>query len=479
MPQLHSSPEPIIPQRRNNTVPIISISHEEVNSNQQHNQISNASPRKFSPQQSPVNSQNQVKYSDSSFSRNNNQIITRERQNSTSAVPDNRQNNLQNTPLIRPRSRSVVNEQIGPQIPGISNVSVPHRIKTSNLQRNEHRRSRSIPNINRSYNSPSSSPVSSPKSLYNKRHSQTFDSPTSISPNPFQYKPRDQAFNETFTINGKSIPLSLQPRSSPGMNQSYKGYPNKVNGQNSQKYSMGTNKGTHQKFVIGHYSPSTTPLPSPKMPQIKVLQEENVVTNDQDSPSTTPLPSPRFAHRNISNNNSNHESRVTAANTPASTPIIITPKITLEDSDLDDSEEESLISYRSYRNNLTKSSSSSYDPSKPTEVPTLRVNYFRSDTPDTPSEQLSANESEDISSEDEYENKLESVKDESESDVTQSSKCANKKKEQILAIDEYGFVYDISEEDIPPGADRIQRMFVSQRKMCLQNWKFFIYIYLF
>ncbi|CAG8694414.1 9396_t:CDS:10 [Rhizophagus irregularis] len=394
MPQLQSNPEPIIPQRRNNTVPIISISHEEVNSNQQNDQIINANPKNLPPQQSPVNSQNQIKYSDPSFSRNNDQIVTRERQNSTSAVPDNRQNNLQNSPIGRPRGRSMVNEPKGRQIPGISNASVPRRIETSNLQRNEHRRSRSIPNINRSYDSPSSSPISSPKSLYNKRHSQTFDSPTSITPNPFQYKPRDQAFNETFTVNGKSIPLSLQPRSSPGMKQSYNGYPNKVNGQNSQKYSMGINKGINQKSVIGHYSPSTTPLPSPKMPQIKVLQEENVVLNNQDSPSTTPLPSPRFAPRNIPNNNLNYEGRVTAANTPAPTPVIITPKITIEDSDLDDSDldqEESLISYRSF------------------QAPTLRVDYFRSDTPDTPSEQLSANESEDI-------------------------------------------------KDIPPGADRIQRI---------------------
>ncbi|PKC02939.1 hypothetical protein RhiirA5_363685 [Rhizophagus irregularis] len=463
MPQLQSNPEPIIPQRRNNTVPIISISHEEVNSNQQNDQIINANPKNLPPQQSPVNSQNQIKYSDPSFSRNNDQIVTRERQNSTSAVPDNRQNNLQNSPIGRPRGRSMVNEPKGRQIPGISNASVPRRIETSNLQRNEHRRSRSIPNINRSYDSPSSSPISSPKSLYNKRHSQTFDSPTSITPNPFQYKPRDQAFNETFTVNGKSIPLSLQPRSSPGMKQSYNGYPNKVNGQNSQKYSMGINKGINQKSVIGHYSPSTTPLPSPKMPQIKVLQEENVVLNNQDSPSTTPLPSPRFAPRNIPNNNLNYEGRVTAANTPAPTPVIITPKITIEDSDLDDSDldqEESLISYRSFRNNSAKSSSSSSsssDPSKPAEAPTLRVDYFRSDTPDTPSEQLSANESEDISSEDEYENKIE-VKDDCESEASQPSRSANKKKDQILAIDEYGFVYDIAEEDIPPGADRIQRI---------------------
>ncbi|GBB87750.1 hypothetical protein RclHR1_14230004 [Rhizophagus clarus] len=452
MPQLQSSPEPIIPQRRNNTVPIISISHEEVNSNQQHNQILNVNSQKTPPQQSSVNSQNQVKYSDPSFPMKNDQIVTRGRQNSTSAIPDNRQNSLQNFPKGRPRGRSIVNEQNSPQIPGISNAPVPRRIETSNL--NEHRRSKSIPNINRFYDSPSSSPVSSPKSLYNKRHSQTFDSPTSISPNSFQYKSRDQAFNETFTINGKNIPLSLQPRSSPGIN---KGYPNKVNGQNSQRYPMGINKSILQKSVIGHYSPSTTPLPSPKMSQIKVLQEGNVVINDQDSPSTTPLPSPRFVPRNISNKNSKYEGRVIAANTSTPIPVIITPKITLEDSDLDDSDdEESLIAYRSPRNNSTKSSSS-HNPSKPTEVPTLRVGYFRSDTPDTPSEQLSANESEDISSEDEDENKIE-VKDGSESEVTQSSKTANKKKDQILAIDEYGFVYDISEEDIPPGADRIQRI---------------------
>jgi len=456
MPNLQSNTEPAIPQRRNNTVPIISISHEE-NSVQQNNQILNANPSKLPPQQSPVNSQNQVKYSDPSFSRNNDQIVTRGRQNSTSAVPDNRQNNLQNSPIGRPRGRSIANELNGPKIPGISNVSVPRRIETSNLQRNEHRRSRSIPNINLSYDSPSSSPVSSPKSLYNKRHSQTFDSPTSISPNPFQSKPNDQTFNETFTVNGKNIPSSLQPRSSSGMKQSYKGSPNKVNGQNLQKYSMGSNKGINQKSVIGHYSPSTTPLPSPKMPQIKVLQEENVVVNDQDSPSTTPLPSPRFAPRNIPNNNSNYDGRVTATNTPTSSPVLITPKITLQDSDLDDSDtEESLISYRSFRKNSTKSSSSS-DPPKPTEVPTLKIGYFRSDTPDTPSEQLSANESDDISSEDEYENKVE-VKDDCDSEVTQPSKSACKKKDQILAIDEYGFVYDVAEEDIPPGADRIQRI---------------------
>ncbi|RIA98673.1 hypothetical protein C1645_50584 [Glomus cerebriforme] len=460
MPQV-SSREPIIPQRRNNTVPIISI-------NQEHETIN--SRKIYQPQSSPVNSQDQVKHSDSSFSRSNDQIVTRKRQNSTPTVSVNRQNYIQNSP-----NGPSINDPNGPQIPS---TSVPHRIETSKIQRNEHHRSISTPTINRSYDSPSSSPVSSsPKSINNKRHSQTSGSlsSSSTSSKPFQYKSHDQTFNETFTINGKNIPPALQPRSIPGMNQSYQGYPGRANGQNSplnsriqnpqqkqQKYPMGIHDGIHQKSVIGHYSPSTTPLPSPKTPQLKVLQEENVVLDDRDSPSTTPIPSPRFASRKMFNNNSNYEVRVSPVNTPASTPIIITPKITLEDSDLDDSDidqEETLISYASSRNNSMKSSSSSYDPPKPAEVPTLKVERISYSRSDTPSEQLSANESEDISSEDDYENK--EVKSESESDKTQTNKPAKKKKEPILAIDEYGFVYDVSEDDIPPGADRIQRMFVS------------------
>ncbi len=160
-----------------------------------------------------------------------------------------------------------------------------------------------------------------------------------------------------------------------------------------------------------------------------------------------------MTNNNYNNNNlGSHEGRVTATNTPSSTPVIITPKITLEDNDLDnsDDDQETLIAYASSSSN--KSSSSSNYPSKPVQVPVLKVDHLSDSRPDTPSEQLSTNESE-VSS-------LVEEKNESESGETQSRNPA-KKKDQILAMDEYGFVYDVAEGE--DGVDRMPRMFVFQR----------------
>ncbi|CAI2174306.1 15608_t:CDS:10 [Funneliformis geosporum] len=381
--------------------------------------------------QSLINGQNQSNHSDSS---NND---TRKPQNFTTIIPGKSQNNMQSV-------------TIGQQhILGMSIDPVPHRIVTSK-SRDDHYRSGSISNSDIS--SQSSSLASSPVSIYNKGRSQVFGSPLNspTSPKSIQYKSRNPIFNISngaSMVNGSitSDSISSPPRSPFGRNS-----PSPIP---QRKFSIAT--------TIGHDSPSTTPLPSPKLTQIKVIQEEQILLDGRYSTSTTPLPSPRFIPRNMINNNNNHqfgssEGRVTSANTPAPTPVIITPKITLEDSDIDDSDddqEESLIAYASSSNNSTKSSSSN-NPSKTTEVPALKVENASDSISDTPSEQLSTNESEEISSEDD---KVEE-KNESESGETQSNKSAKKEKNENLTIDEYGFVRDVTEEDIPPGVDRIQRI---------------------
>ncbi|CAG8519736.1 12364_t:CDS:10 [Funneliformis caledonium] len=383
-------------------------------------------------QQPPINGQNQSNHSDSS---NNDQIITRKPQNFAPIIPGNGQNNMQNVIIERPL--------VTTNITGMSNDPVPLTSKS----RDDHHRSGSISNSDISVQS--SSIASSPVSINNKGHSQIFGSPLNspTSPKSFQFKSRNHKFNipnGTSTVNGStsSESISSPPRSTFGRNSP--SIP-------QRKFSIAS--------TIGHDSPSTTPLPSPKLTQIKVIQEEQILLDGRYSTSTTPLPSPRFVPSNMINNNNHQfgsdEGRMTSANTPAPTPVIITPKITLEDSDIEDSDddpEENLIAYASSSNNSTKSSSSN-NPSKIAEVPVLKVENVSDPISDTPSEQLSTNESEEISSEDDKVVE----KNESESEETQSSKPA-KKKDQILAIDEYGFVYDVTEEDIPPGVDRIQRI---------------------
>ncbi|CAJ0627043.1 843_t:CDS:10 [Entrophospora sp. SA101] len=84
-------------------------------------------------------------------------------------------------------------------------------------------------------------------------------------------------------------------------------------------------------------------------------------------------------------------------------------------------------------------------------------NYKKDDyTPQTlqiPNERLSVYES-DITTEDEADDM-----DKFEKEINKPANSGESKsiKKKILAIDEYGFVYDVSEEEIPPGADRTKR----------------------
>ncbi|CAJ0749290.1 1689_t:CDS:2, partial [Entrophospora sp. SA101] len=84
-----------------------------------------------------------------------------------------------------------------------------------------------------------------------------------------------------------------------------------------------------------------------------------------------------------------------------------------------------------------------------------KINDYAPQTLQTPNEPLSAYES-DVTTDDETE--YIDRKEFNNSANSNESKSIKKKKDQILAIDEYGFVYDVSEEEIPPGADRIKRI---------------------
>ncbi|CAG8446075.1 4931_t:CDS:2 [Diversispora eburnea] len=63
---------------------------------------------------------------------------------------------------------------------------------------------------------------------------------------------------------------------------------------------------------------------------------------------------------------------------------------------------------------------------------------------------ISGNESEDLSSEDED--------DSDEKFLEDNNRTSQSKKDKVVAIDEYGFVHNVAEEEIPEGADGVQRI---------------------
>ncbi|CAG8454775.1 12548_t:CDS:10 [Ambispora gerdemannii] len=134
----------------------------------------------------------------------------------------------------------------------------------------------------------------------------------------------------------------------------------------------------------------------------------------------------------------------------------------------DDDEEESLIAYSSSRNkrNAIQQSSTPNNQNTPHRL-------VVSTTPQ--SEQLSSNGSYDNTSDDDESTIAHSISQNREDETPLH------KKEQILAVDNYGFVVDVSEGDIPEGADRIQRMyalnefFVSHFHYALILKKFLLY----
>nr|CAG8449624.1 820_t:CDS:10 [Entrophospora candida] len=160
------------------------------------------------------------------------------------------------------------------------------------------------------------------------------------------------------------------------------------------------------------------------------LNSRNLNNNDnrmQVSPRTSPASSPKSAHSKSINQysyNGQHSPR-------SASPI-------------------SQNSINNYNNVSEYQMNQSMNPN----IISNKVDYAPQ-TLQTPNEPLSAYES-DVTTDDETE--YIDRKEFNNSANSNESKSIKKKKDQILAIDEYGFVYDVSEEEIPPGADRIKRI---------------------
>ncbi|CAH1760271.1 10990_t:CDS:10 [Entrophospora sp. SA101] len=162
-------------------------------------------------------------------------------------------------------------------------------------------------------------------------------------------------------------------------------------------------------------SPRTSPASSPKLAHSKSINQYSY--NGQHSPrSASPI-----SQNSINNYNNVPEYQMNQSMNPN----IISNKVVVKQSKIPDM-----------------------------NVPKITLDYAPQ-TLQTPNEPLSAYES-DVTTDDETE--YIDRKEFNNSANSNESKSIKKKKDQILAIDEYGFVYDVSEEEIPPGADRIKRI---------------------
>ncbi|CAG8469014.1 1797_t:CDS:10 [Ambispora leptoticha] len=102
-------------------------------------------------------------------------------------------------------------------------------------------------------------------------------------------------------------------------------------------------------------------------------------------------------------------------------------------------------------------SSQSPIPSSATRVSSNDINQVNI-TPQ--SEQLSSNGSYDNTTDDEADNELTTVHSEPLISQGREDETTHHKKEKIIAVDNFGFVVDVSDGDVPEGADRIQRVYV-------------------
>ncbi|CAJ0757728.1 7700_t:CDS:2, partial [Entrophospora sp. SA101] len=162
-------------------------------------------------------------------------------------------------------------------------------------------------------------------------------------------------------------------------------------------------------------SPRTSPASSPKLAHSKSINQYSY--NGQHSPrSASPI-----SQNSINNYNNVPEYQMNQSMNPN----IISNKVVVKQSKIPDM-----------------------------NVPKITLDYAPQ-TLQTPNEPLSAYES-DVTTDDETE--YIDRKEFNNSANSNESKSIKKKKDQILAIDEYGFVYDVSEKEIPPGADRIKRI---------------------
>ncbi|CAJ0910201.1 737_t:CDS:2 [Entrophospora sp. SA101] len=187
-------------------------------------------------------------------------------------------------------------------------------------------------------------------------------------------------------------------------------------------------------------SPRTSPASSPKLAHSKSINQYSY--NGQHSPrSASPISQnsinnynnvPEYQMNQSMNPNiiSNKVGHYSPSTSPLPSPVF--PKVMINDSPI-----------ISYQNNK-----------KSTTIPIVKIDYAPQ-TLQTPNEPLSAYES-DVTTDDETE--YIDRKEFNNSANSNESKSIKKKKDQILAIDEYGFVYDVSEKEIPPGADRIKRI---------------------
>nr|CAG8437982.1 12142_t:CDS:10 [Entrophospora candida] len=219
--------------------------------------------------------------------------------------------------------------------------------------------------------------------------------------------------NSAHSINSKSInqisyngQLSLRS-ASPISQNSINNYNNVSEYQKNQ--SMNPNIVSNK---IGHYSPSTSPLPSPAFPKVMINDSPIVDSVDDDD--------------DINDYNTYPVS---------TTPVIIAVKqvITTDTSAPKIALDKDIDGYNNYGN--------------------YKKDNYTPQTLQIPNERLSVYES-DVTTEDEADDM-----DKFEKEINKPANSGESKsiKKKILAIDEYGFVYDVSEKEIPPGADRTKR----------------------
>ncbi|KAG9291907.1 hypothetical protein G9A89_004845 [Geosiphon pyriformis] len=149
------------------------------------------------------------------------------------------------------------------------------------------------------------------------------------------------------------------------------------------------------------------------------------------------------------------------------------PRI-LNSEDDEEDDQESLIAYSSSRNKRNAAIHKPVTAVNPQVqrqqnpiIPSLVVSHVSlSDTMPTLKravEQLSSKDSIDITSDEEIEPDYTEAKANDERSINivngSTQKPMAQRKEQILAIDDYGFVLEVSEAEIPEGGDRIQRVF--------------------
>ncbi|RHZ54910.1 hypothetical protein Glove_421g11 [Diversispora epigaea] len=235
---------------------------------------------------------------------------------------------------------------------------------------------------------------------------------TSISPTSFLNVGQPQQTQ----VPNPDRPVIIKPparKSSIALSDSLQNYDQKP--QESIRSASGRNSPSLPTSPISPISP-TSPIISKSKIQLNSfgISNKRDPTNQSNGSKLSTSPMPRIHSNNVSNRN----------NSPSPQPI---PLIKVVDSDAYGSDF-----------GIKRASGNANDFSPP--MPAFMIEAAND---------ISGNESEDLSSEDDDDADEKSLKD---------NTTSQSKKDKVVAIDEYGFVHNVAEEEIPEGADGVQRI---------------------